>query len=75
VVRTAQGEERARTTLARQVDTARTQWKKTLWHLGNQHFAYEPGACASLAAHLKTRTDWLVVQTAVHVPPKHRRPG
>jgi transposase len=74
-VRTAAGEERARTTLARQVDQARTQWEKALWHLGNQRFACEPDARAALAAHLKTCPDWLVVQAEVHALPKHRRPG
>jgi hypothetical protein len=42
VVRTAPGEERARKTLERQVDTTRTQWEQALWRLGNQRFACVP---------------------------------
>jgi transposase len=75
VVRTAQGEERARATLARQVDTVREHWEKTLWHLSNQRFACEPDARAALATQLKTCPDWLVVQAEVQALPKHRRPG
>jgi transposase len=74
MVRTAQGEERAGKTLARQVEKARTQWEKTLWHLRNQRFACEPDARAVLTAHLKTCPHWLVVQAEVHALPKHRRP-
>lgn len=75
VVRTAQGEERARTTLARQVEQARAQWEKRLWHLGHQRFAWAPDAQAALAAQLKVCPDWLVVQMAVHAVSKHDRPG
>jgi transposase len=75
VVRTAQGEERARATLARKVEQARTQWEKRLWHLGNQRFACEPDAQAALVAQLKTCPAWLVVQAEVHAVPKHARPG
>ncbi len=75
VVRTAQGEERARATLARQVDAACEQWEKTLWHLGNQRFACEPDARAALATRLKTCPSWLVVQVEVQAVPKHRRQG
>lgn len=75
VVRTAQGEERARTTLTRKVAQARAQWEQRLWHLGNQRFACAPDAQATLATQLKTCPDWLVVEAAVHAVPKHARPG
>jgi transposase len=75
VVRTARGEERARTTLARKVEQARTQWEKRLWHLGNQRFACAPDAQAALATQLKTCPAWLVVQTDVHAVPKYAQPG
>lgn len=75
VVRTAQGEERARTTLTRKVEQARAQWEQRLWHLGHQRFACAPDAQATLAAQLKTCPDWLVVEAAVHAVPKHARPG
>jgi transposase len=75
VVRTALGEERARTTLARKVEQARAQWEKRLWHLSNQRFACQPDAQAALATLLKTCPDWLVVQAEVQALPKHARPG
>jgi transposase len=75
VVRTAQGEERARTTLARQVDAARKQWEKTLWHLSHQRFACEPDARTALATQLKTCPDWLIVHAEIHALPKHQRLG
>jgi transposase len=75
VVRTAQGEERARKTLRRQVETLRAQWEKALWHLGNQRFACVPDAQAALAAQLKQRPAWLQVESVLVMQPKHRRPG
>ncbi len=75
VVRTTQGEERARATLQRQVDTTRTQWEKALWHLGNQHFACAPDAQAALAHQLKKRPEWLAVQARLICQPKQSRLG
>jgi transposase len=75
VVRTTQGEERARTTLARKVEQTRAQWEKRLWHLGAQRFACEPDARAALAAQLTTCPDWLMVQAEVRAVPKHAQPG
>jgi transposase len=75
VVRTTQGEDRARTTLRRQVETLRAQWEKALWHLSNQRFACVPDARAALAAQLKTCPAWLRVESALAMQPTHRRPG
>jgi transposase len=75
VVRTTQGEEQARATLRRQVDQTREQWEKALWHLGNQRFACEPDAQATLAQHLKKRPAWLTVQTQLVEQAKHAQPG
>ncbi len=75
VVRTTQGEERARATLLRQVEQARQTWEKALWHLGNQRFACEPDAQAALTQHLKKCPDWLEVQTQLVSHPKQNRPG
>jgi transposase len=75
VVRTAQGEERARKTLRRQVETLRAQWERELWHLGNQRFACVPDAQAALAKQLKQRPAWLQVESVLVMQPKHRRPG
>jgi transposase len=75
IVRTTQGEERARATLWRQVDKTHHEWESGLWHLGNQRFACEPDAQAALAKQLTTRPAWLTLQTQLVVHPKHRRPG
>jgi transposase len=75
VVRTVQGEERARKTLQRQVETTRAQWEKALWHLGNRRFACEPDAQAALVQQLKQRPEWLTVQARLVPHPKQNRPG
>ncbi len=75
VVRTTQGEERARATLQRQVDKTRAQWEQALWHLGNQRFACAPDAQAALAQQLKQRPEWLTVHTHLVEHAKHRQPG
>lgn len=75
VVRTSQGEDRARATLTRQVEQARGQWEKALWHLGNRRFACVPDARAALAAQLKQCPAWLQVESVLVMQPKHRRPG
>ena len=75
VVRTTQGEERARTTLRRQVDKTHAQWEKALWHLENQRFACAPDAQTALDKQLKQRPEWLSVQTQLVEHPKHGQPG
>jgi transposase len=75
VVRTTQGEERARATLLRPVEQTRQTWEQALWRLGNQRFAGEPDAQAALAQRLKQRPDWLAVQTHLVSHPKQNRPG
>jgi transposase len=75
VVRTTQGEERARATLARKAEQTRIQWEKALWHLSAQRFACEPDAQAALAKQLKQRPEWLEIQAHLVVHPQHGRPG
>jgi transposase len=74
VVRTTAGEDRARATLQRQVNTTREQWEQALWHLSNQRFACVPDARAALAKQLKTCPAWLQVESVLVMQPKHRRP-
>jgi transposase len=75
VVRTTQGEEHARATLARQVDKTRGQWVQAFWHLGNQRFACLPDAQTALATQLKKQPAWLTVQTQLVEHAKHAQPG
>jgi transposase len=75
VVRTTQGEERARATVRRQVDQTREQWEQALWHLSNQRFACAPDARAALDKCLKKLPAWLSVQTQVVEHPNYSQPG
>jgi transposase len=63
VVRTQEGEERARTTLRRQADRDHASWEKRLWHLGNQPFACQPDAEAALATACQRLPPWLRVES------------
>jgi transposase len=75
VVRTTQGEQRARAPLQRRVQKAQHEWEQAFWHLGNQRFACEPDAQAALDQALKKRPDWLAVQAQLVAHPKHDRVG
>jgi transposase len=65
VVRTSQGEQRARATLQRQADQEQATWEKRLWHLSNQTFACQPDAEAALAKACERLPPWLHVQSHV----------
>jgi transposase len=65
VVRTQEGEERARTTVQRQAERDQAAWEKRLWHLGNQTFACQPDAEAALAKTCQRLPSWLVVASHV----------
>jgi transposase len=75
VVRTAQGLDRARTTLARKAEQTRTQWEKTLWHLSAQRFACEPDAQKALEQQRKKGPEWLQLDAQLRAHPIHDRPG
>ena len=76
VVRTQEGEERARATVQRQAERDQAAWAKRLWHLGNQTFACQPDAEAALAKTCQRRPPWLVVASRVvaqaHYPTRGR---
>jgi transposase len=65
VVRTQEGEERARATVQRQADRDQALWEKRLWHLGNQPFACQPDAEAALAKTCRRLPPWFVVAAQV----------
>jgi transposase len=69
VVRTREGEERARTTLQRQAQREQETWEKRLWHLGHQTFACAPDAAAALAKTCQRLPPWLAVQSRVSSRP------
>jgi transposase len=65
VVRTQEGEERARATVQRQATREQQTWEKRLWHLGNQTFACAPDAEAALAKACQRLPPWFVVAAPV----------
>ena len=65
VVRTQEGEERARATLQRQAERDQTIWEKRLWHLRHQTFACQPDAEAALAKTCQRLPAWCTVQSRV----------
>jgi transposase len=75
VVRSAEGEQRARATLQRQAEREQAKWEKRWWHLSNRAFACEPDAQAALAREQAQMPVWLVVQTEVVAVPKYGRVG
>jgi transposase len=75
VVRSRQGEQRARATLQRQAAREQTQWEKRWWHLSHRAFACAPDARAALERARQAMPPWLVVQTAVSAVPKYGHRG
>jgi len=75
VVRSKEGEARARPTLQRQVERDRTTWTQRLWHLGHQPFASHIDAEAALAKACQRLPAWVQVQTRILAVPKHAKPG
>jgi len=75
VVRTQQGEERARATVQRQAARDHEAWEKRLWHLGNQTFACAPDAEAALAKTCQRLPPWFVVAATVVAQVGDAAPG
>jgi transposase len=75
VVRSHQGEQRARATLQRQAEREQAQWEKRWWHLGHRAFACAADAQAALERERQAMPEWLVVETAVVAVPKYGRRG
>ena len=75
VVRSKEGEARARTTLQRQAERDRTTWTQRLWHLGNQSFACQMDAEAALTKACQRIPAWIQLQTRVVAVPRHEKPG
>jgi transposase len=75
VVRSAEGEQRARATLQRQAAREQAKWEKRWWHLSHRAFACAPDAQAALERERQRLPAWLVVQTEVVAVPKYGRVG
>jgi transposase len=75
VVRSSEGEARARATLQRQAEKDLIKWTKHLWHLGNAIFACQADAEVALAKALKRLPVWVQGQAVVKAVSKHAQPG
>jgi transposase len=75
VVRTQDGEERARATVLRQADRDQVSWEKRLWHLGNQTFACQPDAEAALAKLCQRLPAWFAVESRLTSRPTYPTRG
>ncbi len=75
VVRSAEGEARARATCQRQAEHDRASWEKRLWHLGNHTFACRADAEAALATACQRQPAWLQVQSTVLAVPTYAQRG
>ena len=75
VVRSREGEQRARATLQRQAAREQAKWEKRWWHLSHRAFACAPDAQVALERERQQFPPWLVVQAAVVVVPRYGRAG
>jgi transposase len=75
VVRSREGEQRARATLQRQAAREQAAWEKRMWHLGNRAFACEADAQAAFERDSRPAPSWLRATARVVVVPKYGRVG
>lgn len=75
VVRSREGEQRARATLQRHAAREQAMWEKRLWHLGNRAFACEADAQAAFEREHRQVPAWLRATARVVVVPKYGRVG
>src|SRR5258708_7923398 len=75
VVRSREGEQRARATLQRQAAREQVSWEKRMWHLGNRAFACEADAQAAFERDQRQAPSWLRASARVVAVPKYGRAG
>lgn len=75
IVRSQEGETRARATMQRRAERDQEVWTKRLWHAGNQEFACEADARHALAKTMQRCPAWIQVQTEIVSVAKHRQRG
>ncbi|HEX9413122.1 MAG TPA: IS1634 family transposase [Ktedonobacterales bacterium] len=75
VVRSREGEQRARTTLARHAARERAKCEKRWWHLSHRSFACAADAHAAREQERRQLPSWLRAQATVGVVPKYGRRG
>lgn len=75
VVRSREGEQRARATLQRRVEREQAQWEKRWRHLSHRAFSCAPDAQAALERERQLMPPWLAVYTGVVAVPKYGHRG
>jgi transposase len=75
IVRSREGEQRARATLQRQAAREQAMWEKRVWHLGNRAFACEADAQAAFEREQRQVPPWLRTTARVVAVPKYGRAG
>ena len=75
MVRSREGEQRARVTLQRQAEREQAKWEKRYWHLGNRAFACEADAQAAFEQERRQAPSWLRATTRALAVPKYGRVG
>ena len=75
IVYTSASQQRALTSLQRQVQRAQAAWEKKCWHLGKQRFACEADAQAALERESKGKPAWLNLHTQLVAYARHESPG
>lgn len=75
VVRSRDGEQRARATLRRHAEHEQANWEKRWWHLSHRAFACAPDAQAAVERERRDLPVWLVVHTEVDAVAKYGRRG
>jgi transposase len=59
----------------RQVSRAQADWEQKCWHLSHRRFACETDARVALERELKSKPDWLEVQSKLVAHPHHGGKG
>jgi transposase len=75
VVRSREGEQRARATLQRQATREQAAWEKRMWHLGHRAFACEADAQAAFERDQRQAPSWLRTTARIVAIPKYSRVG
>ncbi len=75
VVRTQEGEARARATVQRQTERDQATWEKRLWHLGKQTFACQPDAEAALTRVGQRLPPWFTLTATLSAHPTYPTRG
>ena len=75
VVRSREGEQRARATLQRHAVREQATWEQRMWHVGHRAFACEADAQAAFERDYRQAPSWLRATARIVAIPKYGRVG